>query len=274
MCAFGSQKLDISQHLITVDDGSVYKFDKCLLATGGTPRVVPGYENFPDRVTTFRTIDDFKKLDKISQQGGDVVVVGGSFLGTELSYALAQRRMGTVTQVFLEPVPLARNLPRYLSQSVRNTLEDVGVQLKPNRNVTQIEQGPDGKLVVRLDSGEVFSADYVLTATGIFPNTELAESAGLEIDSLNGGIMTNAELEARNGVFVAGDVLSYHDTALGRRRVEHHDHATSTGRLAGKNMTSTGNKVPFEYLSMFWSDVGELHFEVGIPHNRFDILVE
>src|SRR5699024_6470330 len=96
------KKLDVNKKSIITEDGTVYKFDKCLLATGGTPRVVPGYESFPDRVTTFRTVDDFKKLEHISRQGGNVVVVGGSFLGTELSYALAQRGKGKVTQVFLE----------------------------------------------------------------------------------------------------------------------------------------------------------------------------
>ena len=47
----------------------------------------------------------------------------------------------------------------------------------------------------------------------------------------------NAELEARSDVFVAGDCSSYHDICLGRRRVEHYDHAEQSGRVAGLNMT-------------------------------------
>ena len=35
----------------------------------------------------------------------------------------------------------------------------------------------------------------------------------------------NAELEARQNLYVAGDAASFYDIALGRRRVEHHDHA-------------------------------------------------
>ena len=50
----------------------------------------------------------------------------------------------------------------------------------------------------------------------------LAEASGLEIDDKRGGILVNAELENRGDVFAAGDVTSYHDIALGRRRVEHH----------------------------------------------------
>ena len=32
-------------------------------------------------------------------------------------------------------------------------------------------------------------------------------------------------MEARQNLFVAGDAASFYDIALGRRRVEHHDHA-------------------------------------------------
>lgn len=49
----------------------------------------------------------------------------------------------------------------------------------------------------------------------------------------------------------AGDVASYYDVVLGvRRRVEHHDHAVSSGKLAGENMTGAGK--PYYYLPFFW----------------------
>ena len=38
-------------------------------------------------------------------------------------------------------------------------------------------------------------------------------------------MQVNAELEARQNLYVAGDAASFFDIALGRRRVEHHDHA-------------------------------------------------
>lgn len=52
----------------------------------------------------------------------------------------------------------------------------------------------------------------------------------------------------------AGDCSSFYDIKLGRRRVEHHDHAVVSGRLAGENMT--GANKPYQHQSMFWSDLG------------------
>ena len=48
----------------------------------------------------------------------------------------------------------------------------------------------------------------------------------------------------------AGDVSNFYDPYLGCRRVEHHDHANVTGRLAGENMT--GAQKQYRHQSMFW----------------------
>ena len=197
-------------------------------------------------------------------------------MGTELSYAVAnkvnkKKKGSKVTQVYLEPDVLARWLPRYLSERVRQTLISAGVNLKPNTNVVSVEpsKGSD-RVIVSLDNGEKLEADFVVTTTGIYPNTYVAEEAGLEIDPQNSGIVTNSQLEAVQNVFVAGDVLSYYDVVLGRRRSEHHEHAEATGRHAGTNM-STSAKKPFHYISMFWSDVGNVHFQaVGEVNSSLD----
>ncbi len=55
-------------------------------------------------------------------------------------------------------------------------------------------------------------------------------------------------------LFQAGDAACFYDIKLGRRRVEHHDHAVVSGRLAGENMTGAGK--PYWHQSMFWSDLG------------------
>ena len=55
----------------------------------------------------------------------------------------------------------------------------------------------------------------------------------------------------------AGDAACFYDVRLGRRRVEHHDHAVVSGRLAGENMT--GAAKPYWHQSMFWL-VNESYF--------------
>merc|ERR1712080_384011 len=68
----------------------------------------------------------------------------------------------------------------------------------------------------------------------------------------------------------AGDAASFYDVQLGRRRVEHHDHAVVSGRLAGENMTGAGK--PYWHQSMFWSDLGpEIGYEaIGIVDSSLE----
>ncbi|KAK5667314.1 hypothetical protein QVD99_005922 [Batrachochytrium dendrobatidis] len=143
--------------------------------------------------------------------------------------------------------------PRYLTKWTTAKLREVGVDVKESTVITNAKESGDN-IELQFKNGTSVDADLIVLAVGLSPNQELAYSSGLEVDSIRSGIVVNAELEARTNVFAAGDVTSYHDIALGRRRVEHYDHAVMSGRMAGFNMT--GVKKPYTHQTMFWSDLG------------------
>ncbi len=64
-----------------------------MLATGGEPKKLPQQDENNENITTFRTIEDFKKLEKLAKKDAHIAVVGGGFLGSELAVALAHRGM-------------------------------------------------------------------------------------------------------------------------------------------------------------------------------------
>ncbi|CAO3692961.1 unnamed protein product [Rhizopus microsporus] len=86
-------KLNVEDHTVTLDDGSVIYYNKVLLATGGEPKRLPMQDKNDKNVTTFRSIEDFKKLEQLAKNGAHIAVVGGGFLGSELAVALAHRGM-------------------------------------------------------------------------------------------------------------------------------------------------------------------------------------
>ncbi|XP_073429208.1 apoptosis-inducing factor 1, mitochondrial isoform X2 [Dendrobates tinctorius] len=252
--------LDVRENKVKLNDGTLISYEKCLIATGGTPRNLPAIERASEevkkRTTLFRRVSDFRSLERLSSSVGSITIIGGGFLGSELACALGRRAQKSnldVTQMFPESGNMGKVLPEYLSHWTTDKVKREGVDVISDAVVKSVSY-KSGKLHISLKDGRQVETDHIVAAVGLEPNTELAKSGGLELDGDFGGYRVNAELQARNNVWVAGDAACFYDIKLGRRRVEHHDHAVVSGRLAGENMT--GAAKPYWHQSMFWSDLG------------------
>ncbi|KAE8287897.1 Apoptosis-inducing factor 1, mitochondrial [Larimichthys crocea] len=252
--------MDVRGNKVKLDDDTEISYDKCLIATGGVPRNLQVIERAGDEVmaktTLFRKIDDFKSLDKVSRNIQSITIIGGGFLGSELACALGRRSNESgleVIQMYPEKGNMGKVLPEYLSNWTTEKVKKEGVKIISEALVKSVTC-KDDKLEIQLKDGRLVKTDHIVAAVGLEPNVDLAKSAGLEVDSDFGGFRVNAELQARSNIWVAGDAACFYDIRLGRRRVEHHDHAVVSGRLAGENMT--GANKPYWHQSMFWSDLG------------------
>ncbi|KAG0356528.1 Apoptosis-inducing factor 1, mitochondrial [Podila minutissima] len=254
--------LNVAEQSITLNNGKVLKYGKVLLATGGVPKTLPVLKGASaDKVSTFRSVEDFKHLHSLVKSSDKkIVVVGGGFLGSELAVAIShygKDKNVKVTQIFPEDGNMGLVFPRYLSKWTTSQVEQEGVVVKANSRVASTKTVNEGKQVeLTLENGEKVVADHVVVAVGIEANVELAKKAGLELDEIRGGVAVNAELQARHNVYCAGDMTSFHDVTLGRRRVEHYDNAILGGRVAGQNMASDKLHKTYKHQSMFWSDLG------------------
>ncbi|KAK1883369.1 Apoptosis-inducing factor 1 mitochondrial [Dissostichus eleginoides] len=252
--------MDVRGNKIKLDDDTEISYDKCLIATGGVPRNLQVIERAGEEVmqktTLFRKIEDFKELDKVSRNVKSITIIGGGFLGSELACALGRRSSEfdlEVIQMYPEKGNMGKVLPEYLSNWTTEKVKSEGVKIISEALVKSVVS-KDDKLEIQLKDGQLVKTDHIVAAVGLEPNVDLAKSAGLEVDSDFGGFRVNAELQARSNIWVAGDAACFYDIRLGRRRVEHHDHAVVSGRLAGENMT--GANKPYWHQSMFWSDLG------------------
>ncbi|XP_037543421.1 apoptosis-inducing factor 1, mitochondrial isoform X3 [Nematolebias whitei] len=251
--------MDVRGNKVKLDDDTEISYDKCLIATGGVPRTLQVLERAGEevmkRTSLFRKIDDFKSLDKVSRSVNSITIIGGGFLGSELACALGRKSTESgleVVQMFPEKGNMGKVLPEYLSNWTTEKVKKEGVKIISEALVKSVAY-KDDKLEIQLKDGRLVRTDHIVAAVGLEPNVDLAKSAGLEVDSDFGGYRVNAELQARSNIW-AGDAACFYDIRLGRRRVEHHDHAVVSGRLAGENMT--GANKPYWHQSMFWSDLG------------------
>ena len=251
--------LDLEAHRAIDDSGDEYAWEKLLLATGGRPRTIPG----TDGVIYYRTLDDYREVRARARGGTRIVVIGGGFIGSEIAASLAANDC-RVTMVFPEPGIASRVLPAELSEFVTGYYRERGVEILANETVEAATAGS-----VTTGSGRTLEADLVIAGLGIVPATDLAEAAGLAVDS---GIVVDelGHVQGRDDVFAAGDVARFPVAALGRTlRVEHEDHAKSHGRAVGANMA--GANAPYDHLPFFYSDMFDLGYEaVGEVDSRLE----
>jgi 3-phenylpropionate/trans-cinnamate dioxygenase ferredoxin reductase subunit len=245
--------VDRAQRLVRDDRGSEYRFEKLLLATGGSPRRLERDSGAP---IYFRTLFDYRQLRALADSGGEVAVLGGGFIGSEIAAALAS--VGRkVTMVFPEAGIGARVFPPDLAQYLVEYYQKRGVEVLPNSTVLAVEH--DGaRLAVLLAGGRRLVVDGVVAGLGILPNVELARIAGLEVED---GIAVDGCLRTSDAsIFAAGDVANFYSPQLGRRlRVEHEDNALTMGKAAGRAMA--GWEAEYTHLPFFYSDLFDLGYE-------------
>lgn len=240
---YSAVKLNVGEQKVILDDGTELTYDKCLVATGSKPKTLDVFNSLPakikEKIHSFKSITDFERVKSQVEKSKSVAIVGNGFLGSELACALShygQNGKLKVYQIFHEKGNMAKVLPTYLSEWTTDRIREIGVDVLPESQIVGVDIFEGNQLRLKLNNGKSIIVDNVIQAVGSEANTELAKDAGLEVDPCHGGLVVNAELEARSNLYAAGDVSCFYDPKLGRRRVEHHDHAVVSGRLAGENM--------------------------------------
>lgn len=250
---------------VHLDDGTALAYGSLLLATGATPRRLrlPGSDLAG--VTTFRTLDDSRRLRSSLAAGGrNVVMIGSGWIGMELAAAAATYG-NQVTVLGLENIPLAGAIGPDLGRFFRSLHEANGVSFRLPASAREIT-GPRGTANgVITDSGEVLRADIVVVAVGVVPETGLAEAAGLAVDN---GILTDAALRtSAPRIFAAGDVANaLHPFTGQHHRSEHWSNALNGGKVAAKAML--GQDATLSTIPYFYTD----QFDVGMEYSGFPAL--
>lgn len=245
--------IDTDGRTVTTSAGDTVGYGRLLLATGGRPKRLELPDD--DRIVFFRTAADYRRLRERSGEGRHVAVVGGGYVGSELAAALVQNDT-VVTLVFPDEKLGASLFPASVDERFEDAFTEHGVILRPGRRLETATADDEG-VHLALDDGSTLDVDSVVVGLGIEPNVELAESAGIATDD---GIVVDARLATSDPfVFSAGDVASYPDPILGRRRVEHVDNAKEQGAAVGRILA--GSDETYAHTPYYYSKVFDLSYE-------------
>jgi 3-phenylpropionate/trans-cinnamate dioxygenase ferredoxin reductase component len=240
--------VDPKQKLVELERGERVAYDRLLVTTGGRNRAfsVPGATL--GAVFQLRTVVDCDRIRAAVAPGRRAVVVGFSFIGSEVSASL--RQLGVeVVAIESSRVPLARVLGNEVGQVLADIHREKGVELISEDSVAALE-GADRVARVRTTKGRVIDCDLVVAGIGIQPNAELLAAAGAQVD--NGVLVDERCRTSLPDVFAAGDVANHLHPLFGRLRVEHWNNGYQQGGAAARSLLGRGGS--YDYVHTFWSD--------------------
>ncbi|MFG2256522.1 dihydrolipoyl dehydrogenase [Streptomyces mirabilis] len=158
--------LDAHTLQVALADGTTKTvgFDDCIIATGATPKLLPG-TRLSDRVVTYEEQILAEELPR------SIVIAGAGAIGIEFAYVLHNYGVKVTVVEFLDRVAPLEDVD--VSAELAKQYRKLGIDVLTSTRVESIdESGPQVRVTVTGKDGaqKVLEADKVLQAIGFAPN--------------------------------------------------------------------------------------------------------
>lgn len=264
--------IDASARTLKLAGGETVEWDKLLAASGVGPRSIPldgadlsGVFNMHHQPAA----DQVRAAVKNTKRA---VVIGGGFLGQDMSMALAQ--VGVEVKLLVREDRVG--VPQFDPASSEVLLEQLrgrGIDVQLETELARVE-GDDGRVRRAVTKGgEAIDCQMVFLAVGAVPNAEWFAGSGAKVER---GIVVDGQMRtAVDGIFAAGSCAEIHleDRVLIQASWAN---AMAQGKVAGQNMA--GGSEVYRQPSQYTHSAGEAKLQLfgapasAYPDARFVIL--
>jgi len=226
------EKVDPGRKQLHLTGGHLVDYDRLLVATGSSP-VNPPVEGLDlPRVHHCWTLEDARRIMALAEPGSRVVLMGAGFIGCIIMEALKARGVElTVVEAG------DRMVPRMMDQVAGNLIKqwciDQGIEVRTSTRILGVEREGEG-LRLTCDRGETLSADLLVVATGVRPNTSFLGGSGVEVKT--GILVDERQLSSAENIYAAGDVCEGVSWSGGHGVHAIQPMAVETARVAAHNM--------------------------------------
>ena len=201
-----------------LESGETYEenYDTLVISTGSSPLrpPIPGIDS--SRIQTLWTVPDADRIRALTkdEKYKTAAVIGGGFIGLEMAENLSEAGLKVSIVEMLNQVmaPLDYEMAQLLHENILQS----GVKLYLGDGVNSFEDN-GGAVEINLQSGKNVSADLVILAIGVRPNSELAKAAGLEVNDRGGIVTDEAMMTSDPDIYAVGDVVEVKDFVFGDR---------------------------------------------------------
>ncbi len=237
-------KIDPTKKEVTVKDlaaGTTFtdKYDKLLIATGASPKIPKIKGGDKENVFVLRTVDDMLAIDSFIHNAKvkKVAIIGSGMIGLEMAENFIAR--GLEVTIVNRSDKIGPKLSDLLAERVEEELLKHGVNILKEATTAEIF---DDYLL--MEDGREVEAEMVLLTTGVKPNVELAEDAGIELGE-TGAIKVDLSMQTNiDSIYAAGDCCEQNNIILDKPTYSPLGTTSNKqGLVAGANMVG----VPFRH---------------------------
>jgi len=242
--------VDADAHEIHTHSGTVYDYNKLLVATGGTPAQLPVENSTADGIHHFWTFEDARAIREHAEQAETGIIVGAGLLGIDLAAVCAAQ------DVEANYLMRGNRWWRYAlsvegAEIIHDALEDNGVTPVFDSGVDHFEVDDDGKVAAAVDpNGDRFEGEFCGIAIGLDFNTEWLQGTEIEEDD---GIVVDEYMQTNvDDIYAAGDITRFYDTILNEQAKNGSwGSAKEQGATAARNMIADGEEEAFRWVSSY-----------------------
>lgn len=229
-----------------LDTGEVFDepYDKLLLSPGARPTQprLPGVGM--EQVFTLRTVEDTLRIkDYIdTHRPRSVVLAGGGFISLELAENL--RELGMEVTIVQRPRQVMNPFDPDMASFLHGQLRAHGIRLALGQTVEGFHSR-DGAVEVLLKDAPPLTADMVVLAIGVTPDTHLAKEAGLAL-GIKDSILVNDRMETSHpDIYAVGDAVQVRHVVTGQDAlISLAGPANKQGRIAADNICGGDSRYP------------------------------
>ncbi|MBZ9633971.1 CoA-disulfide reductase [Clostridium sp. FP1] len=206
--------IDTAKKTVTVNSKTRGTYEESydyLVLSPGAKAIKPNIEGINSKkIFTLRNIPDTDNIKAYVDKKGvnTAIVIGGGYVGVEMAENLKQRGL-SVTIVEAAPHIMAP-FDTDMVLTVEKEISDNGVEILLNDGVKAFKDNEDS-VEITLNSGTKLSADMVILAIGVIPDTGFAKEAGIKTGA-RGHILVNDKMETSSQcIFAVGDAIEVVD---------------------------------------------------------------
>lgn len=259
--------LDPQGRRVLLAGGASLPYDALVVATGAAPRHLAGLSG--DGVHVLRTQEDATALGAAIRRAGQVVIVGGGFIGCEV--AASARALGAQV-VLLETLglPLVRALGPAVAAELTAVHVGAGVDVRAGTRIEAVT-GTGADRLLALSDGTTVPGPVVLVGIGVTADTGWLAGSGITLD--DGVVCDAGGRSSLPGVWAVGDASRWWLPALAaHRRIEHWTNALEQAEVLAANLL--GADAAHDPVPYVWSEQYGVTLQVaGLPAPDDDVTV-